>query len=98
MVAQRLAGVDALSLASGNACARLSSGELQCWEDPDYASLYGAPPGNITEAVVSAGGFRLARDRDGVVWAWGPNGLGQLGVGDLLPHSDPTPIPGLSLP
>ena len=32
--------------------------------------------------------------QDGSLWAWGNNGNGQLGQGDVAPRSSPVPIPG----
>lgn len=46
---------------------------------------------------VSAGAAHtLALKRDGTVWAWGKNNVGQLGDGTLGPRTAPIQIPGLS--
>ncbi len=38
----------------------------------------------------------LALDRDGRVWAWGENGTGQLGLGDIEDRSSAVPVSALS--
>ncbi len=40
-------------------------------------------------------GHCLAVTQDGQVWAWGFNGLGQLGLGDQVSRTLATPVPGL---
>ena len=40
--------------------------------------------------------YSLALSVSGKVYAWGWNGFGQLGLGDLKSRSSPTAIPGLS--
>ena len=40
--------------------------------------------------------FSLALSRTGNVYSWGWNGLGQLGLNDLVDRHQPTRIPGLS--
>jgi alpha-tubulin suppressor-like RCC1 family protein len=49
--------------------------------------------------VVAAGGnvgSDMALGRDGTVWTWGANFLGQLGDGTTAPRVAPAPVPGLS--
>ena len=44
-------------------------------------------------ADISAGGnHTLARKTDGIIWSWGRNNWGQLGLGNYLSHSTPTVI------
>jgi alpha-tubulin suppressor-like RCC1 family protein len=47
-------------------------------------------------AVAAGMHFSLALSSSGKVYGWGWNGLGQLGMGNLLPISRPTLIPNLS--
>ena len=57
-----------------------------------------AIPGLVDMTAVAAGGFhRLALKNDGTVWAWGSNGVGQLGDGTTI-FGVPTAfqVPGLS--
>ena len=42
---------------------------------------------------VSVGGcFGAALDKDGLVWTWGSNSKGELGVGDYEPRPYPYPV------
>jgi alpha-tubulin suppressor-like RCC1 family protein len=47
-------------------------------------------------AIAAGMHFSLALSLSGKVYAWGWNGFGQLGMGNLLPVSTPTLIPNLS--
>jgi alpha-tubulin suppressor-like RCC1 family protein len=51
------------------------------------------PLGGITQ-IVTGGSFGMALARDGVLWAWGNNGSGQLGQGngDTTSRSGATPV------
>ena len=61
----------------------------------------GAPaaPANINGMTLLRGSFgqmhSLAIRDDGRVFAWGHNGLGQLGLGDTVARLEPTQVPGL---
>jgi len=50
----------------------------------------------VIVAVAAGNDFTLALDGSGVVWAWGGNGSGQLGVGDFSTRNVPTQITALS--
>src|SRR5947208_1201552 len=54
--------------------------------------------GGLTDVVqVSAGAYHtLARRADGTVWAWGWNGVGQLGDGTTASRSMPVRVQGLT--
>lgn len=42
---------------------------------------------------MSVGGcFGAAIDRDGLIWTWGSNSKGELGVGDFEPRPYPYPV------
>src|SRR5262249_12731361 len=43
--------------------------------------------------IATGGSHSLALDADGVVYAWGNNLLGQLGVGDVKARYSPVPVP-----
>jgi alpha-tubulin suppressor-like RCC1 family protein len=47
--------------------------------------------------VIAVGAFHnLALTEDGILWAWGNNEYGQLGIGDTQPRSQPIRVEGLS--
>jgi hypothetical protein len=50
----------------------------------------------VIVAVAAGNDFTLALDSSGVVWAWGGNGSGQLGLGDSNPRDVPTQLTALS--
>jgi alpha-tubulin suppressor-like RCC1 family protein len=43
-------------------------------------------------AIAAGGGFNLALDKDGNVWAWGANSNGQLGNGNITPSFKPVQV------
>ena len=60
--------------------------------------MFRAIPGpvlGLTNAVAVSGA--LALRSDGSVWSWGPNRVGQLGIGSLAPRLAPGPVTGLNL-
>ncbi|QSQ24701.1 hypothetical protein JY651_07060 [Pyxidicoccus parkwayensis] len=99
---QRMEGAAELD---GAQCARAADGTLSCW------SLLGIPPPNLdglvaihweesapgVAQVAMGGGFTCALRKDGTLWCWGANESGQLGVGDVTPHTGPTRVPKLPL-
>lgn len=47
--------------------------------------------------VIAVGTFHnLALTEDGILWAWGNNEYGQLGIGDTQPRSQHIRVEGLS--
>eukprot|EP00494_Astrolonche_serrata_P005540 UN05556 len=47
--------------------------------------------------MIAVGAFHnLALSVDGILWAWGNNEYGQLGIGDTQPRSQPIRVEGLS--
>jgi hypothetical protein len=47
--------------------------------------------------TIAVGAFHnLALSDDGILWAWGNNEYGQLGIGDTQPRSQPIRVEGLS--
>lgn len=109
---RRVNGVsNATMVACGNGftLARLSDGTVKAWGRDNYGQLGDGSPqatGNSTPETISglssitkiaaAGDFALALRSNGVVYAWGRNNKGQLGLGDTSSRSTPTQIPGLS--
>jgi alpha-tubulin suppressor-like RCC1 family protein len=62
---------------------------------------FSAKPKPITfpekiSAIAAGMHYSLALSATGKAYAWGWNGFGQLGLGDLMPRSTPTLIPNLS--
>jgi alpha-tubulin suppressor-like RCC1 family protein len=55
------------------------------------AAYNGGVLGGITQ-IAAGGSFVLALSRDGVIWAWGNNGNGQLGNGDTTIRTGATPV------
>jgi len=54
-------------------------------------------PGPFNARVIAAGNHHtLALKGDGTVWAWGNNGMGQLGDGTTTYRRSPVQVPGLS--
>jgi alpha-tubulin suppressor-like RCC1 family protein len=48
-------------------------------------------------SMIAVGAFHnLALSEDGILWAWGNNEYGQLGIGDTQPRSQPIRVEGLS--
>ena len=50
----------------------------------------------VTDVAAGGGGHSLAIKGDGTVWAWGPNGAGQLGDGTGTDRTTPVRVSGLS--
>ncbi len=48
----------------------------------------------IKPAIVAGWAHTPALQKDGSLWAWGYNGYGQLGVGDLTDRHSPTHLTG----
>jgi alpha-tubulin suppressor-like RCC1 family protein len=47
-------------------------------------------------STIAVGAFHnLALSEDGILWAWGNNEYGQLGIGDTQPRSQPIRVEGL---
>lgn len=74
-----------LSAGDGCTCARLDTGPIYCWGDPNNGQL-GAPSGSAVSmlpadvAEVFAGALRVCvTTREGRAICWGENGQGQLG-------------------
>ena len=74
-----------------------SRGELYFWGTGVFGTFYEPKivvDADITE--VSIGGcFGVARDREGLLWTWGQNGAGELGLGDFKTRLHPHPIMSL---
>lgn len=84
-----------MKISSGHHSAALSSkGQLLFWGTGVFGSFY-EPKVVIDSDIidVSVGGcFGAAVDREGLIWSWGSNSKGELGVGDFEPRPYPYPV------
>ncbi|WP_309894220.1 hypothetical protein [Archangium sp.] len=48
------------------------------------------------QTLAAGGGHTVMLSQDGTVWAWGHNGVGQLGDGTTTDRTSPVQVPGLS--
>ncbi|ACL06695.1 regulator of chromosome condensation RCC1 [Desulfatibacillum aliphaticivorans] len=104
-----LAGVKAVAAGFAHSLALSVDGTVWAWGDNEFGQLgdcsdydrkapvqvmhsVDRPLDNVV-AIAAGRAFSLALTRDGEVWAWGNNGVGQLGMG---PHNgfvrDPLPV------
>ena len=64
-----------------------------------FTPFYGVTPSGQSWTQVGVGTSNMAAVRsDNSLWAWGYNGQGQLGTGDILPRTQANPGTGNSLP
>jgi alpha-tubulin suppressor-like RCC1 family protein len=103
-------GVTAIAAGNTHTIALESDGTVWAWGQNVYGQLGDGSTTNrstpvlvsqlsglTTVAAVAAGGnHSLALKSDGTVWAWGFNGLGQLGNGTTDSRSTPVLVSGLS--
>lgn len=83
------------AIASGHHSAALTQeGTLYFWGTGVFGSFF--EPKLVVDldiVDVSIGGcFGAALDRDGLVWTWGSNSNGELGLGDYEPRPYPQPV------
>ncbi len=82
-----------LAAAEAHVCGVADDGELLCWgDDVDQPSPMPAPAAGEWRRVAVGERHACAIDRAGVLSCWGANNEGQLGLGDVAPRPDPTPI------
>ncbi len=109
--AQCFAGVQSVATGAHHACAVLTDGTLWCWGANDVGQLgngsLSVDPTTVPTFVDWLGydvaevapGFAhtCARTKEGNVWCWGANILGELGIGnaDGVSHSEPEEVTGL---
>lgn len=84
-----------VSVASGHHSAAItSSGALYFWGTGVFGSFY--EPKLVVDSdivALSIGGcFGAAVDRDGLIWTWGSNSKGELGMGDFEARPYPFPV------
>ncbi|WPB74364.1 RCC1 repeat-containing protein [Archangium violaceum] len=103
-----LTGVVTLSAGDAHVLALREDGTVWAWGsnsrgqlgvETSLTSRYTpAPVPGLTDVVaISAGqSSNLALRRDGTVWGWGDNSLGQLGDGTRLSRYTPAPVAGLT--
>jgi alpha-tubulin suppressor-like RCC1 family protein len=96
-----------LSASSNNTCALQDSGRVFCWgAGSSGQNGNGATGSTVPRAVVGLGdvvelrsapeaSMQCARRRDGTVWCWGQNNVGQLGDGTTTQRNVPTQVSGL---
>jgi len=101
---------NASQISSGkwHSCALVEGGEVQCWGNDFYGQLGDgerdtsshvpvAATGLSGVTEVAAGAFHTcALLETGHVDCWGWNGTGQLGTGNKIEHTTPTPVPGIT--
>ncbi len=105
-----LSGVRAITAGSSHSLALTADGSVWTWGNNSYGQLglganvsgFGVPqqvPGPKNVRAVAAGDlFNLALTADGLVWAWGENQNGQIGVDPTTAYriTSPQRIPGLN--
>jgi alpha-tubulin suppressor-like RCC1 family protein len=104
----RLPNASQLSSGDWHSCALVEGGEVQCWGNDFYGQL-GNGERNTSSHVpvtatgltgvteVAAGAFHTcALLETGHVDCWGWNSSGQLGTGDKVERTTPTPVVGIS--
>jgi len=89
----KLSGVDQITC-NHHTAAITESGALYFWGTGVFGMFW--QPKLIIDseiATVSVGGsFGIAKDKNGILWAWGQNDLGQLGSPDCSTQPYPKPI------
>ena len=91
----KLALSHVIKIASGHHSAALTSrGQLYFWGTGVFGSFYEPKLVVDSDIVdVSVGGcFGAAIDRDGLLWTWGSNANGELGLGDYEARPYPYPV------
>lgn len=98
-----------VSAGESHACVLLKTGGIDCWGDDvsgelgngststsDFPTPVAAQNLIGTPSSVGVGfEFTCALNTAGAVECWGDNALGTLGLGDVIPRTAPTVIPGL---
>ena len=110
-VVPALAGRDLTALSAGyvHTCALFADRTAACWGAAHFGQLGDgransrgvarpalvAGPSQVAEIAVGSG-HSCAVDGAGALWCWGQNYLGQLGLGNDMPHAAPVQVPGLA--
>lgn len=104
----KLHDVTAISAGIAHGLALRSDGTVWSWGNNDhgqlgtqtetsFSSMPIQVPGLSDIVVVTAGRYySLAVNKDGEVWAWGENEVGQLGIGNIEPSFIPVKVEGIT--
>jgi len=76
-----------------NAAGQLGDGGTQRNNVPVAVDRSGALAGKTVVAVSGGGNFSLALDSGGLVYAWGQNSSGNLGIGGTTGYTNPSSVP-----
>lgn len=92
-----LAATPSLSMGAMQSCAVQSSGAIRCWQFFDYVKSIAPIPSVVDASSVSvANEHACYTSSGGASYCWGGNSSGQLGTGDLTPHTSPVAVTGLT--
>lgn len=98
-----LAGVTAIASGTRHTCALIAGGSVRCWGtapmgngNPSETATTPAVVGGLGNVVALAAGFEhtCALRSDRTLACWGVNANGELGLGDTVPRTTPTPMAG----
>lgn len=107
-LASACTGIEAVEGGEGFACAATNDGRVLCWGANDSAQLGAEGRGRASASLVPLPGGEVpielgvgeqtacAVTQNGIVFCWGSNRSGALGVGDTDPRPGPVQVVGLS--
>jgi alpha-tubulin suppressor-like RCC1 family protein len=106
-----LSGIIQVAVGGGHVLALDSAGTVWSWGNNTYGELGNGTTSSLPDSnpspvpvpgisgivqIAAGGGFSLALDGDGTVYAWGLNGAGQLGDGTTVSRDSPEALPALA--